>query len=97
MITLKRKPIQTTSKIQSTALENATKIRDHGVWLDTKLAFRECIDTSISRANRALGVTLQSNHAVGTLKPEPLLTAYFGSVRAILEFGCVIRRKGGGS
>ena len=94
-ITLKRKPIHATYKILSTALENVTKIRDLGVWLDTKLTFGEHIDTITSKANRALGVmirTLQSNHTAGRLrlKSEPLLAAYFGNIRSILEFGCVI-------
>ena len=34
--------------------------------------------------------SLQTGRAAGTLKTEPILAAYFGNVRSILEYCCVI-------
>ena len=98
-ISLKKKPILNTYKIQNDALERVSSIRDLGVWLDSKLTFAEHVDKIASRANRMLGVmirSLQTGHPLGRvrerfkLKPEPILAAYFSNVRSILEFGCII-------
>ena len=92
-VTLKRSPISSRYSINGSTLERVSSIRDLGVWLDTKLTFRDHVNHSVAKANRALGVmirSLQTGCARGALKPEPILAAYFGNVRSILEYGCVI-------
>ena len=97
-ITLKRKPVLSTYKIQNDVLENVSSIRDLGIWLDSKLTFAEHIEKIVSKANRMLGVTirsLQAGHALGEtrrpkLQPEPVLAVYYANIRSILEYGCVI-------
>ena len=96
-MTLKRNPITVRYKIQNSVLEKVDTIRDLGVWLDSKLTFAEHINITVNKANRALGVmirSLQIGHTSGgvrrKLKPEPILAAYFGNIRSIMEFGCVI-------
>ena len=79
--------------LNGSTLERVSSIRDLGVWLDTKLTFRDHVNHSVAKVNRALGVmirSLQTGCVRGTLKPEPILAAYFGNVRSILEYGCVI-------
>ena len=97
-MTLKTKPIVATYKIQNIPLEKVSCIRDLGVWLDAKLTFAEHVEKIARKANGRLGLmmrSLQLGHPVGevrrrSLRPEPILAAYFGNVRSILEFGCVI-------
>ena len=70
-----------------------SSLRDLGVWLDTKLTFAEHINLTVSKANRALGVmirSLQTGQAAGGLRVEPILAAYLGNIRSVLEYGCVI-------
>ena len=92
-MTLKRTPIQTTYNIQHCDLNHVEKVRDLGVWLDTKLTFAVHIDVIVGKANRALGVlirSLQTGRTAGRLQTGPILAAYFGNIRSILEYGCVI-------
>ena len=92
-LTLKKCPIPTVYKINNTELEHVSSIRDLGVWLDSKLTFKDHISFIVTKANRALGVmmrSLQTGCARGALQSEPILAAYFGNVRSILEYGCVI-------
>ena len=96
-MTLKRKPILATYNIQDSSLERVNSIRDLGVYLDSKLTFVDHLNHIVGRANRALGLmirTLQMGHSEGgarqKLKFEPILAAYFGNIRSIMEFGCVI-------
>ena len=92
-MTLKQKPILATYKIQSIGLEKVSSIRDLGVWLDTKLTFAEHINFTVSKANRALGAmirSLQTGRTAGGLKAEPILAAYFGNIRSVLEYACVV-------
>ena len=92
-ITLKRSPFLTEYKVNGTTLETVTSIQDLGVVLDSKLTFKDHINFTVSKANRALGVmmrSLQTGCARGALKLDPILAAYFGNVRSILEYGCVV-------
>ena len=92
-ITLKRQPIQATYKLRNTNLEHMDKVRDLGIWLDSKLTFSEHIDITVSKANKMLGLlirSLQTGRGAGKFKEGPIITAYFGNVRSILEYGCVI-------
>ena len=68
-------------------------MRDLGILLDSKLNFAEHVNVTVSKANRALGLlirSLQTGQRAGGLKTGPILTAYFGNVRSILEYGSVI-------
>ena len=96
-MSLKRNPITVRYNIQDSTLEKVDTTRDLGVWLDTKLSFAEHINNTVSKANRALGAMIrsfQTGHTAGrarrNLKPEPILAAYFGNIRSVMEFGCVI-------
>ena len=69
------------------------KVRDLGVWLDSKLTFADHINFTVSKANRAMGVmirSLQTCRTAGRVQVGPILAAYFGNVRSILEYGCVV-------
>ena len=59
-ITLKRKIIDLSSSINSTALENVTSIRDLGVLLDQKLEFADHVNLVVTKANRALGLPIRT-------------------------------------
>ena len=86
-MTLKRKPILTTYKIQLCALEHVEKVRDLGVWLDSKLTFSAYIDFIVRKANRAMGVlmrSLQTGRTAGRLQTGPILAASFGNVRSVI-------------
>ena len=92
-VTLRRKPVLTTYKIQNCSLKHVEKVRDLGVWLDSKLTFVAHLDFTVRKANRALGVlirSLQTSRTAGRLQTGPILAAYFGNVRSVLEYGCVI-------
>lgn len=92
-ITLKRKPVLATYTVHNTPLETVPSIRDLGIWLDTKLTFVDHINFTVSKANRALGAlirSLQTGRSAGGLQTEPILAAYFGNIRSVLEYGCII-------
>ena len=92
-ITLNTKPILASYKIHNNVLEHVQEIRDLGVWLDTKLTFQAHINRTVSKANRMLGLlmrSLQNCRTAARLMPAPILAAYFGNVRSILEYGSVI-------
>ena len=92
-MTLRRKPILATYKIRLFVLRHVEKVRDLGVWLDSKLTFSAHVDFIVGKANRAMGVlirSLQTCRTAGGLQTGPILAAYFGNVRSILEYGCVI-------
>ena len=92
-ITLRRNPIIQHYVIGNTRLENVETIRDLGVILDRKLTFSHHIDTMVSKANKIMGIimrSMQTGHKLGTFNWKSILTAYYGNVRAILEYCCVI-------
>ena len=92
-MSLKRNQISTAYKINNVTLERVEAIRDLGVWLDTKLTFGNHINFAVSKANRALGVlirSLQTGSNRGSFNCNPILSAYFGNIRSVLEYGCVI-------
>ena len=59
-MTLRRKPVQTTYKIGTSALESVTSIRDLGITIDSKLTFSDHLNKTVSQANRALGLLIRS-------------------------------------
>ena len=92
-ITLKKNFIPATYQIRGITLEHREKVRDLGVWLDSKLNFAYHVDLTVSKANKMLGLlmrSLQTGQAAGRFKVGPILTAYFGNIRSILEYGCVL-------
>ena len=92
-MSLRRNQILAAYKINDIALERVSFIKDLGIWLDTKLTFGKHIDFAVSKANRAMGImirSLQTGTDRGSLNCKPVLTAYFGNVRSVLEYGCVI-------
>jgi len=92
-VTLKRYPVVQHYAIGDTCLETVETIRDLGVILDRRLTFCFHIGTIVSKANQIMGVimrSMQSGCKVGTFDWKPILTAYYGNVRAILEYCCVI-------
>ena len=91
-ITLRCAPVQTTYMINATKLEHV-EIRDLGVILDTKLTFASHVSGIVSRTNRSLGLLFRSfqTGARGTkFNRNALISAYFSTVRSILEYGSVI-------
>ena len=73
------------------------KVSDLVVWLDTKLTFVAHLDLTAVKANRALGVLIRSLQTMpngGTtltfLTTGPILAAYFGNVRSVLEYGYAV-------
>ena len=74
-------------------MENVETIRDLGVILDTKLTFSKHIDTTVSKANKVMGLimrSMQTGYTVRAFSWKRILTAYYGNVRAILDYCCVI-------
>ena len=63
-------------------------IRDLGVILDRRLTFSYHTDAVVSKANKIMGIlmrSVQTGLKMGTFHWKPILTAYYGSVRALLE------------
>ena len=94
-MTLKRKPLIIEYVCGNAVLENVESIRDLGVILDRRLTFSRHVDAIVSGANRALGLlmrSLQTGQKAGTLNSrcEPIVTAYYGNVRSVLEFCCTV-------
>jgi len=92
-MTLKTKPLKTIYHIDRTELEHVDQIRDLGVILDTKLTFGPQVDSSVKKANRALGVLIRSFQKAnpgGYLNVRSVIAAYCAHVRSNLEYYCVI-------
>ena len=92
-ITLKKSPIETTYFIGNTALEHVDTIRDLGVILDTKLTFRPHIESTIKKANRALGLLIRSFQTPklrGYLNLASVRVSYYAHVRSVLEYCSVV-------
>ena len=90
-ITLKRKIIDSSYKINGIALENVSTIRDLGVILDQRLTFEAHINATVAKANRDLGLltrTLQSASRRCSFNKRSALAAF--NVRPILEYCSVI-------
>ena len=85
--------VQATYSIRDIPLRNVDKVRDLGVWLDTKLTFADHIYFTVRKANRMLGLlirSLQTGSVARGLDTGPILAAYFANVRSVLEYGCVV-------
>ena len=92
-ITLRKHIVPAEYKIRNVTLNHVEKIRDLGVWLDSKLTFSDHVDFIVAKANMMLGLlirSLQTGRVGGQFQTEPILAAYFGNIRSILEYGCVI-------
>ena len=92
-ITLRRDPIVSIYCIDNTSLNKVDKIRDLGVTFDSTLTFCKHIDIVVSKANRIMGIimrSMQTGYKRGNFNWKPILTAYYGNVRSILEYCCVI-------
>ena len=92
-MTLKTKPITSTSFVKNTALEHVNSIRDLGVTLDTKLTFGPHIQKTIMKANRAPGVLIRSFQVStprGYFNTSSILASYFAHARSVLEYCSVI-------
>ena len=95
-LTLRRAPVIGSYVVGGVELERVTVMRDLGIMLDQKLTFGEHIDSTVRKANRALGLlmrTLQTGKNGRPLKIEntrALLTTYFANVRSVLEYGSVV-------
>lgn len=92
-ITLRRHPIVNCYTIGNTRLQSVETIRDLGVILDTRLTFCHHVDAAVSKANRFTGIimrSMQTTRKKVSFSWKPILTAYYGNVRAILEYCCVI-------
>ena len=92
-ITLRHDPIVCRYSIDATYLDKVEQIRDLGVVLDSRLTFSKHIDGIVSKANRIMGVimrAMQTGSRMGTFNWKSVLTAYYGNVKAILEYCCVV-------
>lgn len=92
-MTLRRAPVRTHYFIGATMLQHADEIRDLGVTLDTKLTFAAHISDIVRRANRSLGILIrsfQTSSSRSKFDRTALVTAYYSSVRSILEYASVI-------
>ena len=92
-MTLKTKPLETVYQLGNTNLEHVTFICDLGVTLDSKLTFGPHIDSTVKKANRALGFLIRSfqkAHPGGHLRRSTVLVSYYAHVRSIMEYCSVI-------
>ena len=92
-MTLKKSPIITSYFIGNTALEHVDTIRDLGVILDKKLTFRPHIESSVKKANRALGLLIRTFQKPKTgrhLNLSAARVSYYAHVRSVLEYGSVV-------
>ena len=92
-MTLKTNPLHTTYHVNGVDLEHVEQIRDLGVILDTKLTFGPHIESSVKKANRALGMLIRSFQKAsprGHLNRQSVVASYCAHVRSILEYCSVI-------
>ena len=92
-ITLKRKVINSSYKINGVELENVSTFKDLGVILDQKLTFEAHINATVAKANRALGLlirTFQTASQRCNFNKRSDLAAFNANVRSILEYSSVI-------
>ena len=92
-ITLKRKFIDSSYKINGVVLENVSTMKDLGVILDQRLTFEAHINATVAKANRALGLlirTFQSASRRCNFNKRSSLAAFNANVRPILEYSSVI-------
>ena len=92
-ITLKRAPILHPYHINSSPLQRAEEVRDLGVIIDSKLTFSAHISSTVTKANRALGLLIRSFQTGlprRKLDQKALIVAYCANVRPILEYGSVV-------
>ena len=92
-ITLKKSHIETTYFVGNTALEHVDTIRDLGVILDSKLTFRPHIESTIKKANRALGLLIRSFQTPklrGYINLATVRVSYYAHVRSVLEYCSVV-------
>ena len=85
--------IDSSYSINGTTLESVTSIRDSGVIIDQKLDFTDHVASTVTKANRALGLlirTFQSASPRCKLDKQAALAAYNANVRAIIEYCSVI-------
>ena len=93
--TLRRSPVLADYTLNGAVLKRRYETRDLGIILDSKLTFSSHIDSTVSKANRMLGLILRSMQLPrfrrgSRLSHKALICAYYGHVRSVLEYGSVI-------
>lgn len=95
-LSLRRKPIVGTYTIGGVALERVPVMKDLGVFLDEKLTFADHVDSTVSKANRALGLlrrSFQTGKGGRLLRDcdiRAVMCSYYANVRSILEYCSVV-------
>ena len=93
--TLRKSPVVHNYSLNGTALERRNETRDLGVILDAKLTFASHVDSTVSKANRMLGLLIRSMQLPrlrrsSRLDHRALICAYNAHVRSLLEYGSVV-------
>ena len=96
-LSLRRNPVVGIYEINGVQLERVSVMRDLGVLIDQRLTFGDHVDSTVRKANRALGLlmrTLQTgksgSNAFDAANQRALLTTYFTNVRSIIEYCSVV-------
>ena len=93
--TLRKTPIRCTYTLEGHRLDRCEQIRDLGVILDSKLTFADHVHSTVSKANRILGLLIRSVQTSPCSRrlhfdQRAILSAYNAHVRSVLEYASVI-------
>ena len=93
--TLRKTPIRCTYTLDGHRLDRCEQIRDLGVILDSKLTFADHVHSTVSKANRMLGLLMRSVQTSPCSRRlhfdhHAILSAYNAHVRSVLEYASVI-------
>ena len=95
-LTLGRKPLVGAYAIKGVVLERVQVMRDLGVLLDQRLTFRDHVEHTVRKANRALGLLMRTfaagkrGRSLSMSQHRAILPTYFANVRSILEYCSVV-------
>ena len=95
-LTLRRAPVIGSYVLGGVDLKRVKVMRDLGIMIDQRLTFRDHVDFTVRKANRALLLLMRTLQTVKNGRPlkaentRALLTTYFANVRSVLEYGSVV-------
>ncbi|KAL4720064.1 hypothetical protein ACJJTC_015781, partial [Scirpophaga incertulas] len=84
----KRNSIKFEYKIGQVVLNKETVIKDLGVWIDSKLSFRQHYDYIVSKCNRTMGFLMRSIRPFK--EPNTIIILYKALIRSVLEYCSVV-------
>ena len=95
-LSLRRDRVTGVYALDGESLERVSEMRDLGIVLDEKLTFADHIDSTVHKANRALGLLIRSfqsgkhGRSFYRCDSQAIIASYCANVRSIIEYGSVV-------